>query len=218
MEGQTRAILDPSFLFTDEARDWIGDPVLRPFLVVSEALYQLLEDPNRAGQLLLPYGVVPGQIPQVRGALVQLEVGRFSFRDVEALPEGAQAVRDRLLSSGDPLSEMLADEWVFVTTQSFAILLDRTKRSFEAFRRAGAQTYELTRDQMTQGIQAARDMIPAPLLKVMKPVVNFPRRAPARFVVAGGNVALAILVPVVGVPVAIEEGVRAGLAVVAGDP
>jgi hypothetical protein len=218
VEEQASAILDPSFLFTDEAQDWIREPGLRPFLVVSEALYQLLGNPAAAGQLLLPFGANPGQIQQLRATLAQLEVRRFSYRDVEELPERTQAVRDRLLSSGHPLSEMMADEWVFVTTQSFAILLDRTKHSFEEFARAGAEWYELTRAQMEQGLQAARDRIPPPLSSVMKAYANFPRRRLAKFVVAGGAVALAILVPAAGVPVAIEEAVRAGVCVVVGDP
>ncbi|MGH2974766.1 MAG: hypothetical protein ACRDLL_07860 [Solirubrobacterales bacterium] len=184
----------------------------------SEALYHLLEDPAAAGPVLLPFGVDPGDIQRVRATLAQLEVRRFSYRDVEELPEGAQAVRERLLASGDPLSETMADEWVFVTTQSLAILLDRTKHSFERFVRGGAERYELTRDQMERGLRAARDRIPPPLSTVMKTYANFPRGRFPKFVVAGGAVALAILVPVAGVPFALEGAVRAGVCVVVGDP
>lgn len=218
MEEQTSAILDPSFLFTDEAQEWIGDPELRPFLVVSDALYQLLEDPEAAEPLLRPFGADSGRIQQVRATLAQLEVRRFSYRDIEDLPDGTRAVLDRLLSSDDPLSEAMADEWVFVTTRSLAILLDRMKQSFDQFVRAGAERYELTVADIERGLEAARDRIPPPLLNVMKRVTNFPRRRFPKFVVAGGSVALAILAPIAGVPLAIEEAVRAGACVVVGDP
>jgi hypothetical protein len=47
--------------------------------------------------------------------LGQLE--RFSG-DLDDIPDGARTIRDNLIASSEPLAEVLADEWVCITTQS----------------------------------------------------------------------------------------------------
>ena len=42
-EAPSRIILDPSFLFTNEAIPWLDDPVARPSLVVSATLSEALD-------------------------------------------------------------------------------------------------------------------------------------------------------------------------------
>ena len=95
---------------------------------------------------------------------------RFSYREVEQLPQGARGIRDALLSSNEPLADVLADEWVFLTSQSLAVIAEKTQASLDAFRRAGGQVHVVSRAQMQRGLRAVRRRIPSPLLKVMKRV------------------------------------------------
>jgi hypothetical protein len=120
------------------------------------------------------------------------------------------------MSSDEPLGDVLADEWAFLTSQSLAVIAEQTRESLDAFRRAGGRVYEVSREQMDHGLSAIREWIPAPLRRVMKFIGRFPWRTP-KWLVVGGNVALAF-VPHVGIPVAIASAIREGVAVVAGEP
>jgi hypothetical protein len=115
--GISEVILDPSVLVTDEVLDWIADPELRPFLVVSEALVRLLYEGDDPIGELAAFGaeMTPGHLVRLRDVLGQLE--RFSG-DLDDIPDGARTIRDNQIASSEPLAEVLADEWVFITTQS----------------------------------------------------------------------------------------------------
>lgn len=216
-ETPARIIIDPSFLFTDEALTWLDDPDVGPSLVISESLWQRLENPDR-GEQFLPYGVHPNadQIRRIRNAFEASEM-RFSYREVEQLPQGARGIRDALLSSNEPLADVLADEWVFLTSQSLAVIAEKTKASLDAFRRAGGQVHVVSRAQMQRGLRAVRRRIPSPLLKVMKRVGRFPWSRGTNFIVAGAGVAL-LMLPHVGLALTVGESIIAGVAVIAGDP
>jgi hypothetical protein len=215
-EGLHSVILDTSVLFTEEVLDWLSDPELSRALVVSDALWQRLEDPE-AAERFAPYAhPTPDQITKVREALVGNEITRFSYRDVTELPPGASQICDVLLSSDEPLGDVLADEWAFLTSQSIAVIAEQTRDALDAFRRAGAEVLEVSRSQMEQGLKAVRSRIPKPLLKVMKFIGRFPWRTP-KWLVVGGGLATAF-VPHIGVPVAIANAIKEGVAVIAGDP
>jgi hypothetical protein len=121
-----RIILDPSVLFTEEALTWLETPALRPFLVVSQALWERLEDPE-VGAQFERFGVSPSpeDVDRVRRALAEIE--KFSG-DRPDLPAGTRVIRDRLLQSDEPLADVLADEWVFVTSQSIGVIRAAAKR------------------------------------------------------------------------------------------
>jgi len=214
-ETPTRVIIDPSVLFTDETLIWLSDARLRPSLFVSEALWQRLENPE-GGEQFLPYGARPNpdQIRRIRQAFAE---NRFSYRDAAELPEGARDICEKLLSSDEPLADVLADEWAFLTSQSVAILAERTQASLDAFRRAGGHVYTVSDREMKRGLLAIRRRLPPRFLRVMKRIVNFPKRKLPKLLVAGGEFALALL-PHVAVPLGAAELIRQGLAVVAGDP
>ena len=124
--------------------------------------------------------------------------------------------RKMLLARDEPLGDVLADEWAFLTTESLGFIAEETREALDAFRRAGGQVFEGSRAQMQQGLSALRNRIPKPLLKVMKVVGRFPWKTP-KLVVAGGSFALAFA-PHVGVPLAAAALFKEGVAVVAGDP
>lgn len=212
----TRVIIDPSALFEPETLEWLADEELRPWLAVSASLYELLGD--EGGERFLPYGVDPDpeQTRRVRDALEPIL--KFSHLDAEEeLGEEGRAVRDRLLSSDEPLPEVLADEWVFVTNQSIAVLLDRAKTTLDAFRRAGAEVYEVTRDQMESGLEAIRDRIPPRMLTVMKAIPKWPRSQRVKFLVFGAGIA-GLLISPLGLPLNVAQAVQQGIGLIAGDP
>jgi hypothetical protein len=215
----TRIILDPSFLFTDEAMSWLDAADLLPWLVISESLWRRLEDPE-AGNQFLPYGVNPDADQMRRVRLAVGAVGaRFSYREAAQLPEGTRSICEALLSSDEPLADVLADEWAFLTSQSLGKFLEKAAAPFQAFGRAGAKVYRVTDDHMERGLNAVRQRIPDPLVRVMKAVGNFPPKKELKFIVSGGSLAVAILaVPHVGIPVGAAKTVQAGLGVIAGDP
>jgi hypothetical protein len=65
-------MIDPSILFTEEVESWLADDELRPWLVVSDALWQRLENPE-GGEQFLPYGAYPGpdEIRRMREAFAE---------------------------------------------------------------------------------------------------------------------------------------------------
>jgi hypothetical protein len=214
IEPVSRVILDPSVLFTEEALSWLDDPELRPSLVVSQALWDRLQLPE-AGDQFEPYGdrPSPDEVIRLRGLVAEIE--RFSG-DVVGLPQEIRAIRDTLLFGDEPLADVLADEWVFLTSQSMAVIRGDAQRTLDAFRRAGAQVYTVSNELMERGLRAIRRRLPPPLLRVMKWVGRFPKRIP-KVLVFGGDIAL-LLLPSVGLPAGIAVAVQAGIALIAGDP
>jgi hypothetical protein len=216
-EGVPKVILDPSVLFTDEALTWLADAEIRPSLAVSLALWQRLADPA-VGDSLRPFGVStdPDRIGRLRDAL--REVSKFSHRDVNALTDAARAIRDALLASNEPMPDVLADEWIFLSSQSIGIVAENARVTLDAFERAGGRVYTVADEQMQRALQAIRRRLPRWLLRVMK---RFGRLRPpgnvGKLLVFGGNIAV-LLLPHVGLPVAIATAIQSGAAVIAGDP
>jgi hypothetical protein len=214
-----KVILDPSILFIDEALTWLADPEIRPSLVVSFALWERLDDPA-IGEVLAPFGVSPDpdRVGRLRDALYEIE--RFSYRDVEMRSEEARAVRDVLLASDEPLPEVLADEWVFLGSQSIAIVREDARTTLDAFARAGGQVFNVSNRRMRRGLQRIRQSLPPWLLRATKFFGRFrlrPRSEVGKLLVVGGQIAL-ILLPHVGLPVTIGQAIQAGVAFIVGDP
>lgn len=219
--GVSKVILDPSVLVTDEALAWIADPELRPYLVVSEALARLLDQDADPLPELAAFGapMTPEQFARLRDVLGEVET--FSG-DRDDIPVSVRMIRDDLLASNEPLAEVLADEWVFITTQSigvFRALMGGVVHAFNAFRRVGGEVRELSNENMKRGLEAVRGRLPRKLLGAMKTVGKWePSGETARVLVLGGGIALFFLPHVVGVGAAIATSVKEGVAIIAGDP
>jgi hypothetical protein len=215
-EAQAVVILDPSVLFTDEALGWLEDPELAPFLAVSRALWEQLEDPE-IGWQFAPWGTRPDpdRVSRVRQALEPIT--KFSHTDVDELPGDADSVRNRLLDSDDPFRHVLADEWAFLASHSLAVLARNATRTLRRFARAGAHVYAATREEMERGLEAIRDMLPPRVLEVMKYVGKGPSGFGGKLIVAGGGYALA-MIPHVGGALQIASYVQQGIGAIAGDP
>jgi hypothetical protein len=209
-------ILDPSVLFTDEALEWLADEELRPYLVISESLWQLIEDPT-VGQVFVPWGVEPNpdRVTQVRRACEPIR--KFSHGEIPDLPPDADRIRNTLVQSDEILRDCLADEWVFVTSQSLAVLAQRARRTIAAFIRAGVEVYEITREEMNRALEALQDSLPPHFLQIVKAVGTRPRGRIAKFVLGGGQIALGF-VPHLAIPVAVVGAIQMGAAVIGGDP
>lgn len=107
----------------------------------------------------------------------------------------------------------LLHEWAFITSQSLAIIAEEFRHSLDAFRRVGTTLVEVGREEMETALEKMREQIPPALLKVMKHA-NDPA---VKLVVLGGRIA-AIAVPALHLPAQVAGAVRAGTAVIAGDP
>jgi hypothetical protein len=211
-ETQSGVIVDPSVLFTEEALEWLHDPEVAPWLVVSASLYGLIRD-GELGPVFEAYDVRPD--PDLIGQIYQaLEpVRKFSYQEPRELPGETGSVLDTILSSDDPLRELTADEWVFLTTQSFAVLA-KTRATLGKLIAAGAHVYEATTAEAQRCLKAVRDKLPAPVLNAMKAVG---RNKPIKWLVYGGNV-LGLVLPHVALPAKVAGHVVAGVVLVAGDP
>jgi hypothetical protein len=215
-EAPSRVILDPSILFTEEALGWLEDSELRPFLVISASLWRRLDDPD-ASEQLLPYAEGdPQRIVAVRERLASGAVATFSFEEVfgsQELPDAARQICNALLQSDEELADVLADEWVFLTSQSLAIIAERMRHSLEAFVRAGAEVVEIGREQMEVALNVVRERIPPRVLELMKYADN----RVVKLIVVGGRVA-ALIVPPLDLPMRVANAALQGVAVIAGDP
>lgn len=216
-EGQSALIiLDPSVVFTDEALGWLSDDEIRQHLVVSQALYERLENPE-AGEQFAPWDATPDpqRVFEVRNALEGLP--KFSFNDAGELPEEARRVLGALLDErraelGDVVAEIAADEWAFLSSQSWAALRARVRTTIDAFVLAGVHVYEVTRDQINEWLDAVREAIPDSVLDRMKFANEHP------ILIAGGIHAIQALAHLHGVPLEIAESVQLGNGALAGDP
>lgn len=222
MAGPTepsKVILDPSIVFSDEALDWIADPELRPWLAVSQALMRRLED-AQTGEEFMPYAHPdPERIDVLREALRANEIKVFSVYDViekGTLSREAREICEHLADGNEPLGDVLADEWAFLTTQSLALIRGIARHALPAFGRAGGKVIEITAETMQKVLDAVREHIPDPVLNVMKRVDPAINRIPD-WLLLGGEIA-GYAVPHLGLGLAIATSVERGVVVIAGDP
>jgi hypothetical protein len=212
-EQPTGVIIDPSVLFTEEALGWLRDPELSPWLVVSESLYRLVQAEDLE-PVFDAYDVQasPELIGQIYEALEPIR--RFSYEEPPVLPGDTGEVLDRIISSDDPLAGVIADEWVFLTTQSFGVILEKARTTLRRFVKAGAHVYEATAEEMEKCLDVVRDKLPPPVLNAMKTIG---RSKAVKWVLIGGNV-VGMVLHVVALPARIAGAVRQGIVIVAGDP
>jgi hypothetical protein len=143
VDVSTGFMVDASTLLTEAGLAWIeeSDPS-RSGIFVSAALYRALEE--GADELLLRFAepeqrefvfhareVLPGRLESVE---------KFSHRSVRSLPRRAEAVRGRLLDVGGLEGELLADEFVYLVSNSW--LVAKSRHILDELRRAGARVRE----------------------------------------------------------------------------
>ncbi len=214
-EARSRVLLDPSVLFRDEALGWLENQEIRPYLAVSSSLVKHLSNPESLPRFAR-FGPIPthGRAREVRERLDGIYA--FSRDNAKGISPKGGAIRDSLLKTKEPMVDVLADEWVFLISESSGIwdTVGRVKGSFE---KAGATVYEFTRAQLVGAQQAVRKALPRPVLDVLKVVAIPALPGPNIVLVIGGGVAVA-LVPALAIP-AIAVGVLIdGSALIAGDP
>ena len=210
-----RVILDPSFLLEQDSLEWLADPEVIPLVAVSAALIDRLREPDPL-ITWTEFGLEPSR-EQLSLLIEALEpVQKFSHRDRVDLSVEMGAIRERLLQDG-PFGEVFADEWVFLATQSMGVLAADSRRTLDAFVRAGGRVYMLANEAVDIALSAVRSRLPSWLRTGMKWVGRFPRRNMSRILMFGGGVA-ALVVPVVGLPAAVVGLVQEGSAIIAGDP
>jgi hypothetical protein len=216
---QSRVILDPSVIFTDEALAWLADPEFQPWLAVSRALVLRLRDSAAGGQFLPYANPGPEQIERLQDILTRSDIQVFSFyEEIErgAIPPGAQRICETLLREDHPLGDVLADEWAFITSQSLAVIRRWARHSVDAVHSAGAAVIEISDEVMQGALQEIRDHLPPTLLEKMKQVDPIEEQVPW-WLLAGGGIGAALL-PHVGLPLAIAGAVNHGTIALAGDP
>ncbi|HEU5252145.1 MAG TPA: hypothetical protein VFU16_02325 [Solirubrobacterales bacterium] len=225
-EPRSRIVLDPSLLASDEVLEWLSDPELKGYLVISESLRRRLEDPGALMEDLGRFGVYdpdPGLIEAFREAVDLNGVETFSFeraRERGELPSGTEAICWNLLAAEEPLADVLADEWAFVTSQSLAALAQRAGHALGAFCRAGATVVGVAKEQMVGALEQVQDRIPPGLLERMKRVDGVVGRGPG-LLLAGGSFAASVILPplgAVGVAIGVVDVLLEGNGVLAGDP
>ena len=222
----SRIILDPSFLFTEEALGWMETPGLGDYLVVSETLRDRLGESERLFDELAAHGVTipdPDFIERVRAAIEINAIGTFSYaaaRERDELRPGTEEVCRTLLESGEPLADVLADEWAFVTSQSLAVLVERAGDALGSFTRAGAVVFGVAKDQMKAALEAVQRQIPPGLLDAMKRVDDGWESVPRvpKFILAGGGFAAGFLLPPLGIGMGAAGLLVEGNGILAGDP
>ena len=216
VEPASRIVLDPSFLFTEDAISWLDDPNARPSLVISESLRAAVDEAN-LDFLAEPYGLDLQAIdlPYFQAVLVGIDT--FSARDAD-LPSGeAWELLSRLTEGDAPTTALIADEYAFIASQSLGAVINEYGFTLRQWEAAGVTLYRVNRANMLAGLGRFRNRLPPRLLSVTKAISNFPRGRAAKFVIAGGAIGVS-LIPYVGLPLAIAGAVRAGTAFIVGDP
>jgi hypothetical protein len=216
-QPRAQVILDPSALFTEEALEWLGDGELRRDLIISAGLAERLAGPNAARELsefLVHLSNQEEMVERVRTAIVG--IGTFSRTFAPDIPPEAARIATTLIANNRRLGDILADEWIYLVTQSWGIF-GSIGMAITRLRDAGARVIEIAEERWRATLEALRARIPSPILGGAKRVVNIPGPA-TRFVVACGGIALGLLVPLLADVLHIADAALAGLTIVAGDP
>jgi hypothetical protein len=197
---QHKLMLEASFLLSEEGVLWLrreGAATIES-VVVSKALFRQVT--RREAVSLAWFGE-----PSEEGLAILAEtLGRaqlFSHEEVEVIDEKVRAVRDNLLAAHEePIADVLADEWVFLQTQSW--LGAKSRRAFDAFDAAGAKVREVPR-------ALARRIIARTLKKKHLPEhipLKMLIQAGMKWIAVGGSAAAAIVTPPVGVALGVVTG------------
>lgn len=141
-------MVDPSVLLTRAGLTWFtasvrdGGPAVRS-MIVSESFYWIVNEGPE--DLLLPFvgrrdrELIGFAKDTLRATLDPIE--RFSYESIAELPPDVEMVRDALLRSARPETNIYADQWIYLATQSW--MLAKNKAFLSRVQRAGAAVLEL---------------------------------------------------------------------------
>jgi hypothetical protein len=145
-----RVMADPSLLLSN--RQLFGDPQLARNLIVSKSFATAVAQGQleRLAPFIPPVSVPPsGYIDDSLSAWRRsaarrlLEIETFSAEEVQELPDDVSAVLKRIRQLSTPAAEILADEWVYLATQSW--LASKTQFVLDKIRESGAEVHEYAR-------------------------------------------------------------------------
>jgi len=138
-----RLMLDVSLFLTEQGVTWLQEQDrIKSRLVVSAAFSEAL--PTLPDDVLLRFADRDQRdfLSYAREVLPRALEGveRFSYREIRSLPRTHERVRRRLLENETVEGEVLADEFVYLVTQSW--LLAKTRRMLDELKRAGVRVRE----------------------------------------------------------------------------
>jgi hypothetical protein len=178
-----RLMVDPSFLFSEDAVMWLEDPAVLRGIVVPATFAEWLGDTRRT--IDLAAFVSPEDRDQYWGRLDQLAEVLSDvavFRDADRpLSTEALEVLSALRQADDTAARILAEEWTFLESNSWAV--SKLRYPLDAFRDAGAVIVEYGRkfrDDLIEHV-ISHDDVPA----VLTPA--FLAKVAAKWVIVGGT-------------------------------
>ena len=157
MPAVARVMADPSLMMSSDGLAWLEqDPAARAALVIPRTFADWM-----AGAAEFPVSALAAadDVASFAANRPRLEammrgVATFSHSEVTLAP-AHEEVRAMLLMDGGPLSDLDADEWAFLQSQS--ALLSKLRRPADAFRDAGAFIVEVGRKT---GVRLVERVIP----------------------------------------------------------
>jgi hypothetical protein len=131
---------DPSLLLSPSGMWLPENPEVRDALVISGAFYSALAE--RQVEKLTPYFTSLRTLEEQRSVLLPVlgDLRFFSAHEATDLSDEVTRVRRNLLDSPNPAAEILADEWVYLATESW--LASKRRYVLDKLRVAGAATKE----------------------------------------------------------------------------
>ncbi|HXF31887.1 MAG TPA: hypothetical protein VN522_10220 [Solirubrobacterales bacterium] len=195
LKESDRLMLDPSFLFSAEGIAWLKEEVRRSEeIVISSAFARWLRSGDPADEVIdLVHPEDRAGIDRRRAELFELLRGTPAFGAEGAeLAEQDEEVLLALQEPGGLVGEILADEWAFLQSHSWA--LSKVHLPLDRFRDAGAVVLEY-------GVRLRERMISTVIPQKGAPPAVTPgllAKASAKWLVVGGaGVGGAFLGPVV---------------------
>jgi hypothetical protein len=198
-ESNASLMLDFSVLMARSSRRYLlstdGRGLLQGCSVSKDFAAAITDDGGRFQEEVAEFGQYsrysfePADLDEIAQAL---EIGNlFSYSGAQPASESQSSVTDHLLD-GSLLGGIYADEWVFLTTQSW--LGSRSKRAFRAFNRAGASSLEIGTELMRTLVARTLklDSVPSQLDS------DLVRRAGLKWLAVGGAAATGLLNPLLG--------------------
>jgi len=176
-------MLDPSFVLSREGADWLASDhaALHQTVVPMTFMAWMQEGGPLEDVLALVAPDDRDGLAGRRGEIWELfsQMQTFSAQDAQ-LTENDEEIRVALLERGDPVSLMIADEWAFLQSQSWAIA--KLPVMLDAFRDAGAAVVQYGRRLREEMIAVVIPQKGAPPALTPKLLTT----AAAKWVVVGG--------------------------------
>ena len=192
-QNPTRLMLDPSFLFSADAVSWLReDQGARDGIVIPAAFEDWLYGDARNADI--SFFVAPDDRDEYWARLGDLRdllsgVAAFGQENVQ-LSDPDEAVRSALLELGGTPGRILADEWTFLESNSWAV--SKLRRPLDAFSDAGSVIVQFgrkSRDNLMTLVVKKED-VPEVLTK------KFLAQVSVKWLLLGGAAVGVALVPV----------------------